>query len=297
MPKLSLARAALGPLLIAALHVACGAQPPNTPSPSLSIGGIAPQRGSTLGSTSVRILGNGFVSGTSVRLDDAVTPATVLSDQVIQLTMPAHAAGSVDITVATPGGASATLRQGYVYEVFAATKMVPAAGIPEGSNVVSIIGTAFTSAARVTFDGVAASLVPAGYGPARTDTLLPVYPPAHVPGPVDVVVIYANGQESLIANGYTYAPSETFDFNGVWTGIAWERNTPIHVTIENNTLTSVTCGSASHTFSPAVPVTKGTFSVAESDIKMTGRIWSPIEANGSLEIPGCLSEFGWTAAK
>jgi hypothetical protein len=113
---------------------------------------------------------------------------------------------------------------------------------------------------------------------------------------VDVVVINS-GDQTRLPGGYTYAPSETFDFNGVWTGFAWERGTPIRLTIQNNTLMSVTCGSASHTFSPSVPVTKGEFSVTEGDVKMTGRIFSPIEANGLLTIPGCLSEFGWTANK
>lgn len=288
---------ALGSLLIAAFHVACGAQPPTTASAALTISVITPTRGSTTGSTSVSILGNGFVSGMSVRIDDAVTPATVVSSQVIRVTMPAHAAGTVDISVATPGGASATLRQGYSYEIFGLTSVLPVTGIPEGSNVVSIIGTGFSTARSVTFDGVAAEFLSPGYGPARTDTLLSVYAPTHVAGAVDVVVIYTNNQESRMTNGYTYAPSETFDFNGVWTGFAWESNAPIRFTIEKNTLISVTCGNASHTFSPGVPVTRGAFSVTDADINMTGRIWSPIESNGFLDIPGCLSAWGWTANK
>jgi hypothetical protein len=298
MSRLSFARAAtFGLLLTAALHAGCGGQSPTPPSPVLTVNGINPGKGSTSGSTSVKIVGDGFVTGTSVRIDDVVIPATVLSAQVIQATMPAHAAGLVNITAVTPSGASATLRQSYLYEVFAIASVVPTAGVPEGSNVVSIVGSDFAFASKVTFDGVAAALAPAGYGPIRTDTLLPVYAPAHAAGAVDVVVTYTNGQEFRLISAYTYAPSETFDFNGVWTGIAWERNNPIRFTIENNTLTSVACGSASRTFSPAVPVTKGAFTVADGDLTMTGRIWSPIEANGDLKIPGCLSDFGWTAAK
>jgi hypothetical protein len=30
---------------------------------------------------------------------------------------------------------------------------------------------------------------------------------------------------------------------------------------------------------------------------MTGRIWSPIEERGALDIPGCNSASGWTAFK
>jgi len=261
------------------------------------IGGIAPARGSTAGSTSVRIVGSGFIAGMTVKIDDAVIPATVVNDQVIQLTMPPHAAGSVDITVAT--SSSATLRQAYLYELLAVTSVAPAAGIPEGHNVVSIAGSGFTNETKVTFDGVQAEFarfVPGVSGGPLTDTVLRVYAPTHIAGPVDVVVINRDGRLRL-PNGYTYASSETSDFNGVWTGIARERDTPIRFTVENNTLISVTCGSASHVFSPAVPVARGAFSVSEADIEMTGQIWSPIEANGRLAIPGCLSEFGWTANK
>jgi len=252
-----------------------------------------------LGSTSVRIVGSGFVAGISVKIDDAVIPATVVNGQVIQLTMPAHAAGSADITVAAPSGASATLRQAYLYEIFAVTSIAPAAGIPAGYNVVSIAGSGFTNETKVTFDGIQAEFagfVPGVPGAPLTNTFLRVYAPTHIIGPVDVVVINRDGQLRL-PNGYAYAPSETFDFNGVWTGVAWERDTPIRVAVENNTLISVTCGSASHMFSPRVPVAKGVFSVNEADIKMTGQTWSPIEANGDLTIPGCLSEWGWTANK
>jgi len=297
MPKRSLARVAvLGLLVMAPLHVACGAQSPTHPSsPALSIAAIAPQRGSTGGSTSAKIIGNGFVSGMSVRINDAVIPATVLNAQVIQVMMPAHAAGPVDITVAAPGGTSATLPQGYLYEIFAITSITPAAGIPDGYNVVSINGTGFSNQSKVFFDGIEAEFV-SGYGSPLTNTLLPVWPPPHVAGTVDVVVINS-GDQVRLSKAYTYASSDTFDFNGSWTGFAWERNTPIRFTVENSTLTSMTCGSATRTFSPAVPVIKGEFSVAGPDIKMTGRIWSPIEANGLLEMPGCLSEFGWTANK
>ena len=140
--------------------------------------------------------------------------------------MPAHAVGSVDITVATPSGASSTLRQGYRYDIFGATSVVPAAGIPEGGNIVSIFGTGLNDANSVTFGGVEAGFLYLGI----SDTELPVYVPAHAAGAVDVVVIYSTGQQSRIVNGYTYAPSEVFNFNGARSGSV------IRFTIENNTL-------------------------------------------------------------
>src|SRR5215471_5285424 len=116
MPKLSVARiAALGSLLLAAFHLACGGQ--QMTSASVAVSRIVPQRGSTFGATPVSIEGCCFRSGTSVRIDDAAVAATVVSSTEIHVTMPAHAVGSVDITVATPSGASSTLRQSYRYEI------------------------------------------------------------------------------------------------------------------------------------------------------------------------------------
>ena len=132
----------------------------------------------------------------------------------------------------------------------------------------------------------------------RTSTALSVRAPAHGAGPVDVVVTNADGQKHRIPGGYTYAPSETFDFNGVWKGFGWEIGTPITLTIQNNVLVSVTCGSASnHTFSPAPAVSHGQFSVNGAEGSMTGQIWSPIEAQGTIDIPGCPAAWGWFVAR
>ena len=62
----------------------------------------------------------------------------------------------------------------------------------------------------------------------------------------------------------------------------------------------VTCGTVSnYTFSPPPVVSGGTFSVRTADGMMTGRILSPTEAAGELKIPipGCLSDWGWSAVK
>ena len=132
----------------------------------------------------------------------------------------------------------------------------------------------------------------------RTSTALSVRAPAHAAGPVDVVVTNADGQKHRIPGGYAYAPSEAFDFNGVWKGFGWEIGTPITLTIQNNVLVSVTCGSASnHTFSPAPVVSHGQFSVNGADGSMTGQIWSPIEAQGTIDIPGCPAAWGWFVAR
>ena len=71
--------------------------------------GISPVSGPTSGGTSVTITGTGFTGATSVKFGS--TPATsfaVTSDTSITAASPAESAGTVDVTVTTPGGTSAT---------------------------------------------------------------------------------------------------------------------------------------------------------------------------------------------
>ena len=71
---------------------------------------VSPNSGSTAGGTTVFITGSGFCDVTSAVRYGATAAAsfTVLSDTEIQSTSPAHAAGTVDITVTNAGGTSAT---------------------------------------------------------------------------------------------------------------------------------------------------------------------------------------------
>ncbi len=77
-------------------------------SPSPQVTSISPNQGSTSGGTTVTIGGN-FVTGVSaVDLGGASIPFTAdVADGTVSATVPAHAAGVVDITVTTPGGTSA----------------------------------------------------------------------------------------------------------------------------------------------------------------------------------------------
>jgi hypothetical protein len=279
---------------------ACGS-PPTVPSPtSLSVTRMIPDTGSTFGSVS-SVVGTGFADGDVVRIDGAVATAVVLNPTVIHVTMPAHTSGPVDVTVTDPSGATAGLPQGFSYvgvDPPVVTRITPAAGFLDGGNMVTVVGTGFQPTATVTIGDLTAVIEDYNPNAVRTSTALSVRAPAHGAGPVDVVVTNADGQKHRIPGGYTYAPSETFDFNGVWKGFGWEIGTPITLTIQNNVLVSVTCGSVSnHTFSPAPVVSRGQFSVKGADGSMTGQIWSPIEAQGSIDVPGCPAAWGWFVSR
>lgn len=83
--------------------------------PAPVVTGVSPNTGNIAGGDSVTITGSGFYGGGSSGAVTAVhfgttaaTTYTVTSDTSITVTSPAHAAGTVDVTVTTPYGTSAT---------------------------------------------------------------------------------------------------------------------------------------------------------------------------------------------
>ncbi|MDD5024671.1 MAG: PKD domain-containing protein, partial [Methanoregula sp.] len=74
-----------------------------------TVTGISPVSGTTAGGTSVTITGTGFTGATSVKFGStAASSWTINSATSITATSPAHAAETVDVTVTTPVGTSAT---------------------------------------------------------------------------------------------------------------------------------------------------------------------------------------------
>ena len=76
--------------------------------PAPSVSGVSPSAGPTSGGTVVTITGANFILVTSVSFGSVAAPFTVNSASSITATSPPGATGAVDVTVANPGGASAT---------------------------------------------------------------------------------------------------------------------------------------------------------------------------------------------
>lgn len=174
-------------------------------SPLPIVGGVAPSAGPIAGGTSVVLTGSGFTGATAVSF--GATPAsafTVDSDAQITATSPAHVAGTIDITVTTPGGTSATsVNDQYTYcAVPSITGIIPNAGPVAGGTSVAITGTGLALTSSVTFGGVAATSFT-----VNSDTSVTAVSPAHATGVTDVQITTPGGTTSnTAADDFTYCP-------------------------------------------------------------------------------------------
>ncbi|WP_446744587.1 IPT/TIG domain-containing protein [Silvibacterium acidisoli] len=130
-----------------------------------TVTGIGPATGPTAGGTVVTIVGTNFTGATAVNF--GTVPATsfvVNSAGNITATSPAEGTGTVNITVVTPGGTSATSNADLYTYAASPTPVISSitpGSAPAGSTV-AIIGTNFGSSqggSTVTFNGVAATSI------------------------------------------------------------------------------------------------------------------------------------------
>ncbi len=183
--------------------------PPPPPAPTVS--NISPTSGPTTGGTAVTITGTGFQSGASVRFGGtAATNVVVTNATHITATTPSHTAGAVDVVVTNSDGQPGTLSNGFTYTQPPPTpaptvsSVSPNSGSTQGGTNVTVTGTGFLAGAVVEFDGVRATNVSVVSSTSITATT-----PPHPVGVVNVVVINADAQSGTLANGYTYAQSQT----------------------------------------------------------------------------------------
>jgi hypothetical protein len=269
-----------------------------TPQPTFSVQSILPAEGLIVGATSAVIAGTGFQSGATVTVDGSPVAATVLSAYTISLTMPAHAAGGVDVAViSAPGQAQASVPGGYTYVVTTApviSELMPNSGSTDSWFPITIRGTGFKRGLTVRIGGV----VLGPLFPVDSTTIeLELQPQAA--GTVEVIVTNPDGQAARGA--FTFASPATFDFNGDWQGWAdWAGfgQGRLVMTIRDNVVVSVSCGASSLTLDPPPIVANGAFSFAGSGgVSITGEIHSPIFAIGTINMASCPNSPYWTAEK
>jgi hypothetical protein len=168
---------------------------PSGPVPTVT--GVSPNSGLISGGTNVTITGTGFSGATSVTFGAAgATNVDVVNDSTITATSPSISSGGIDdVIVTTPGGSSPTSTADqftYTYPVPLVTSLSPTSGPASGGTNVIVVGSGFTGATSVTFDGVAGSV---SY---NTDSNIVVSSPVLSPGIHNVLVTTPGGTSPVV---------------------------------------------------------------------------------------------------
>ena len=172
----------------------------------------------------------------------------------------------------------------------AVTDVLPSVGSAGGGAVIKIIGTGFMPGMVAMFDGIRGT---AEFdSPATSFATFYSETPAHAVGTVDLTVTNPDGQSHRVAAGYTYAPQESFDPNGVWGGFSLNgTDTWVEFVIHDNRIVSASCAydaKIPFTFAELPSVHDGEFSVvADGEATISGRIVSASEMAGTISVPSC----------
>jgi hypothetical protein len=173
--------------------------------PLPTVTGIVPNKGPIAGGTTVTISGTNLAGATSVKfgLNSAASFTVKSATSIIAAAPPTTAAGNVEITVTTAGGASLRSefdRYGYLPTI---TAISPNKGPATGGTVVTVTGTGFalgTSYTTITFGGKNAPPVM-----CTATTTCTAVSPAHLAGTVDVKAnVNKTDSERTTADRFTY---------------------------------------------------------------------------------------------
>ena len=166
-----------------------------------AVTGVSPSSGPLAAGTPVTITGANLSGATAVKFGASAATNVVVNGAGTQITAnaPAGAAGTVDVTVITPGGTSATSASDqYTYTAPAppppaapvVSGVSPSSGPAAGGSTVAITGSAFTGATAVHFGASAAPFT------VVSDTQITATAPAGS-GTVDVTVTTGAGTSAI----------------------------------------------------------------------------------------------------
>ncbi|RDH39963.1 MAG: hypothetical protein CFE62_006225, partial [Candidatus Aquirickettsiella gammari] len=159
---------------------------------------LDPNSGPLVGGNTVTISGSGFTPDSLVMFGNNPANVTFISDGQISATVPQGAVGPVDVTLTTPGGiAMAPIP--YIYApVPVITALDPNSGPLVGGNTMTISGSGFTNASKVTFGGQSVN-----FGFNSNGQIILLVPSGTV-GPVEIMVTTPGGTSA--PSVYIYAP-------------------------------------------------------------------------------------------
>jgi hypothetical protein len=151
---------------------------------------------------SVRITGANFGAQTTVTFGGVPSPlVTLVDDTHVDAVTPPHAMGAVDVSVANPDGALATLSGAFTFTRSAPTlrAIAPASGPEAGGTVITVTGTGFAPGLSVSVGGASATGIVLVSG-----ELLRAVVPAHAAGSGDVTVSNDDGQSATLTSAFTW---------------------------------------------------------------------------------------------
>ncbi|MER5179382.1 IPT/TIG domain-containing protein [Streptomyces sp. NPDC002896] len=158
-------------------------------APTPVINDVEPDEGPTAGGNTVTLTGTAFSGASQVRFGTTTAPFTVVSATQLTTTGPAGAAGTVTITVVTPGGTSNGMAYSYVPAPTLAAAS-PDQGPLAGGNTVTLTGSGLDHTTQVRFGTTAAAFT------VLTSTQLTATVPAAAAGEVPVTVVTPGGTTS-----------------------------------------------------------------------------------------------------
>jgi hypothetical protein len=193
----------------------------NVTASAPAVTAVSPSTGSTAGGQLVTITGTNFTGTSAVDFGGTAASAfTIVSATTITATAPAGSAGTIDITVTTNNGTSATgSADHFTYLSTPApgvTSLGTSTGTTAGGTSVAITGTDFTGATAVMFGNVAAASVTVNSATSITATS-----PAEPTGVVDITVTTPSGPSATLSSDqftYTLASAPTISSLGTSSG-------------------------------------------------------------------------------
>ena len=238
-----------------------------------AVSDISPTYGPTTSGTSVVITGSNLTAASAVKFGSTnATTYTINSATQITASSPAGSPGTVDITVTTVGGTSATSSadQFTYIGIPTVSSVSPSSGPTTGSTSVVITGTNLTAASAVKFGTANA----ASYT-VTAATQITATSPAGSAGTVDITVTTSVGTSvTNTSDQFTYVGAPTFNTTPTVTTVDYGKpySYSASATVEGNLPTIITAPTlpAWMTFSTAGQSTASLFGNIPSGIGLSG---------------------------
>ncbi|WDQ35456.1 IPT/TIG domain-containing protein [Paenibacillus marchantiae] len=257
-----------------------------------TITSMSPASGPTSGGTTVTLTGTNLTGATAVKFGaTAAASYTVNSATSITATAPAGSLGTVDVTVTTSGGTSATSAvDQYTYMSMAAPTIVglsPISGPTSGGTTVTLTGTNLTGATAVKFGATSASYT------VNSATSITAIAPAGSAGTIDVTVMTSGGTSATsAADQYTYLAEPTITSMSPTSG---PTSGGTIVTLTGTNLTDATAVKFGATAAASYTVNSATQITATAPVGSAGTVDVTVTTSGGTSATSAADQYTYLA--